>query len=212
MKKAASIVALWMLIASAPAVGSDDHPFIDGDPERGEELSQTCIACHGPQGNSEESEWPNIAGQHAGYTYKQLKDYQRGEERANAQMAGMVAGLSDQDMRDLALYYEEQDHKVVGAGDDRDELVERGRVIYMGGIPSAGVAACIACHGPQGKGNPGADYPIVGGQWAAYLRDQLEQYRSGERANDPEGMMRSLAENMSDEDIEAVSEYMAGLK
>lgn len=212
MKKAASIVALWMLVASAAAVGSDEHPIVDGDPERGEELSQSCVACHGAQGNSQSSDWPNIAGQHAGYTYKQLMDYKRGEERANSQMAGMVAGLSEQDMKDLAVYYENQNHKVVGAGDDRQELVERGRTIYMGGIPHKDVAACIACHGPQGKGNPAADYPIVGGQWAAYLRTQLELYRSGERANDRNRMMRSLAENMSDEDIEAVSEYMAGLK
>jgi cytochrome c553 len=211
MKKVAAVCALGMLLASGWALADDAYPIIDGDPERGEELADTCIACHGAQGNSETSDWPNIAGQHASYTFKQLMDYQRGEERANAQMAGMVAGLDEQDMKDLAVYFEEQPHKVTGAGDDREALVERGQTIYMGGIPSKEVTACIACHGPNGKGNPAADYPIVGGQWAAYLRDQLHQYRDGERANDVNRMMRSLAEKMSDDEIEAVAEYMAGL-
>lgn len=210
MKKAVSVLALWALLASVSAHGSD-FPDIDGDPEAGEELSQACVACHGAQGNSEDAQWPNIAGQHAGYLYKQLQDYKRGEERTNAQMAGLVADLGEQDMKDLAVYYAQQPHKVTGAGDEREELVERGRQIYMGGIPHKGVAACIACHGPQGSGNPAADYPVVGGQWAAYLRNQLQQYRSGERANDRNAMMRSLAESMSDAEIEAVAEYMAGL-
>jgi len=211
MKKVAAVCALGVLLASGWALADDQYPIIDGDPERGEELMQACIACHGAQGNSESSDWPNIAGQHASYTFKQLMDYKRGEQRDNAQMAGIVADLDEQDMKDLAVFYEQQPHKVMGAGDDREELVERGKKIYMGGIPSKEVAACIACHGPQGKGNPMADYPLVGGQWAAYLRDQMHQFRDGERANDANSMMRSLAEKMSDEEIEAVSEYMAGL-
>ncbi|MDZ7748312.1 MAG: c-type cytochrome [Halofilum sp. (in: g-proteobacteria)] len=92
-----------------------------------------------------------------------------------------------------------------------EDLVERGRRIYLGGIPSKGVAACVACHGPRGKGNPAADYPVVGGQWPQYLMQQLQHFRSGERANDPNAMMRSLASEMTDAEIRAVSEYMAGL-
>lgn len=211
MKKAVLLTALGLLFACAQTSASDANPIVDGDPERGEELSQTCIACHSSNGNSEDPQWPNIAGQHAGYTYKQLMDFKRGEERNNSQMSGIVADLSEQDMKDLAVYYEEQSHKVTGAGDDKEDLVEQGRNIYMGGIAHKDVAACIACHGPNGKGNPAADYPIVGGQWPAYLRSQLEAYRSGERANDPNAMMRSLAEKLSDEEIEAAAEYMAGL-
>lgn len=211
MKRVSTALAVLALSALSSAGASDDNPLVKGDPEAGAELSLTCIACHGEQGNSEQPMWPNIAGQHAGYLFQQLLDYQVGEERSDPQMAGMVAGLSEQDMLDLAAFYSGLPHKVTGAADDAQELVERGRVIYMGGIPDKGVAACIACHGPGGQGNPAADYPVVGGQWSAYLRDQLRQYRSGERSNDADAVMRSLAENMSDEEIDAVAEYMAGL-
>ena len=211
MKKAVSVIAASLLVGSGAALGEDAHPIIDGDPERGEDLAQACIACHGEVGNSDDPEWPNLAGQNARYHFEQLQAFQEGEHRYNAQMEGQVAGLSEQDMKDLAVYYEQQEHEVMGAGDDREELVERGEQIYMGGIPQEGVAACIACHGPRGEGNPAAGYPVVGGQWAAYLREQLHDYRDGERSTDREEMMRSLAKDMSDEDIEAVAEYMAGL-
>lgn len=211
MKKALTAVAFAASLAGAGnAPAADETPLMKGgDPDKGESLSQPCMACHGPKGNSPNGQWPNIAGQHAGYLYKQLRDYKRGEERSNAQMAGMVASLSKQDMRNLAAYYATQPQKTMGAADEA--LVERGRQIYLGGIPSKGVAACVACHGPRGRGNPAADYPDVGGQYAQYLSQQLKYFRSGERANDPQAMMRSLAADMSDEEIRAVSEYMAGL-
>lgn len=211
MKKAVAAIAFTVLLTGASvAQANDGTPHMDGgDPEKGESLSQTCVACHGPNGNSPNAQWPNIAGQHAGYTYKQLKNFKSGEERANAQMTGMVAGLSEQDMRDLAAYYAQKPQKTMGASDE--DRVARGQKIYLGGIPDKGVAACVACHGPRGRGNPAANYPDVGGQYAQYMITQLKYFRSGERANDPAAMMRSLASEMSDEEIRAVSEYMAGL-
>lgn len=211
MKKAVTAIAFALLLAgTATAQAEDGTPYLDGgDPESGESLSQTCTACHGPDGNSPEAQWPNIAGQHASYTFKQLKDFKAGEERSNSQMAGIVADLSEEEMRDLAAYYAEQPQKTMGAADE--ERVERGEKIYLGGIPNKGVAACVACHGPRGRGSPAANYPDVGGQYAQYLITQLEHFRSGERANDRASMMRSLASEMSDEEIRAVSEYMAGL-
>lgn len=211
MKKAVTAIAFAALLTGmGTAQAENGTPFLDGgDPEAGESLSQTCAACHGPNGNSPNPQWPNIAGQHASYIYKQLKDFKAGEERSNAQMTGMVANLRDQDMRDLAAFYATQPQKTMGASNE--ELVERGQKIYLGGIPHKGVAACVACHGPRGRGNPGATYPDVGGQYAQYLITQLKHFRSGERSNDRQAMMRSLAGEMSDEEIRAVSEYMAGL-
>ena len=211
MKKAVTAIAFAGLLAGASgAPAADETPNMrGGDPEAGQSLSQTCVACHGPKGNSPNGQWPNIAGQHAGYTYKQLMDFKAGDERQNAQMTGMVANLSEEDMRDLAAYYATQPQKTMGASDEA--LVERGRKIYLGGIENKGVAACVACHGPRGRGNPASDYPDVGGQWAQYLSTQLKYFRSGERANDPQAMMRSLASEMTDEEIRAVSAYMAGL-
>lgn len=223
MKKVLTGLALGTLaaLASNSVVAQDAMLTAGGDPGEGQALSGTCVACHGSDGNSPQAMWPNLAGQHAGYLYQQLKDFKAGEERRNAQMSGMVAGLDDQDMRDLAAFYAGQPHKVMGAGDE--ELVERGQKIYLGGIPDKGVAACVACHGPRGRGNPAADYPRVGGQWAQYLLTQLQAFASGaghepgeaveenQRANDDNAMMRELAVRMSEDEMRAVAEYMAGL-
>jgi len=223
MKKLLTGLALAAMATLGPAglAAAADGTGVGGDPEAGKALSQTCVGCHGTDGNSPQGMWPNLAGQHPAYLYQQLKHFKAGKLRYNAQMAGMVGGLSDQDMRDLAAYYAGQPHKVMGAGDE--DLVAQGEKIYIGGIASKGVAACIACHGPKGRGNPAADYPRVGGQWAQYLLTQLQQFGAGHgyqpegqipgnmRASDPNAMMRSLAAEMSEQEMRAVSEYMAGL-
>jgi cytochrome c553 len=179
-----------------------------GDPVRGQGLSQACAACHGSDGNSVNPEWPKIAGQHASYIHKQLMDYKSGR-RENALMAAQVANLNEQDMRDLSAFYTQQQ---MSPGTADESVAERGERIYRGGIPAAGVAACMACHSANGKGNPAAMFPRVGGQHARYSSDQLRYFRSGQRANDNGRMMRNLASRMSDADIEAVSQYMAGLR
>ncbi|HSM28334.1 MAG TPA: cytochrome c4 [Thioalkalivibrio sp.] len=179
-----------------------------GDPARGQQLSAACAACHGADGNSVNPEWPKLAGQHADYIYKQLMDYKTGR-RENALMAGQVANLDEQDMRDLGAYYARQQ---MSPGTADESLAERGERIYRGGIPAAGVAACTACHGATGKGNPAALFPMVAGQHAQYNSDQLRYFRSAQRANDNGRMMRNLASKMSDADIQAVAEYMAGLR
>lgn len=179
-----------------------------GDPTRGQQLSQACAACHGADGNSANPEWPKLAGQHADYIYKQLMDYKAGR-RENALMAGQVANLDEQDMRDLGAYYARQQ---MSPGTADESLAERGERIYRGGIPAAGVAACTACHGATGGGNPAALFPMVAGQHAQYNSDQLRYFRSAQRANDNGRMMRNLASKMSDADIQAVSEYLAGLR
>lgn len=210
MKKVVTAIAVWALAGAATVLAAEATPLMEGgDPEAGESMSRTCAGCHGPDGNSPQGQWPNIAGQHAGYLFKQLRAFKAGEARSNPQMAGIVSNLSEDDMRDLAAFYSTQPHKVMGASDE--DLVEQGRRIYLGGIPDKGVAACGACHGPRGQGNAAARYPAVGGQWREYLVQQLEQFRAGERSNDPNAMMRALAEDLSDREIRAVSEYMAGL-
>jgi cytochrome c553 len=179
-----------------------------GDPVRGQELSQACAACHGADGSSVNPEWPKLAGQHADYIHKQLMDYKSGR-RENALMAGQVVNLDEQDMRDLGAFYARQQ---TAPGTADESVAERGERIYRGGIPAAGVAACTACHGPTGTGNPAAMFPLVAGQHARYNADQLRYFRSEQRANDNGRMMRNLATKMSDSDIQAVAEYMAGLR
>ncbi|MFO8005015.1 c-type cytochrome [Thioalkalivibrio sp.] len=179
-----------------------------GDPARGQELSAACSACHGNDGNSTNPEWPKLAGQHADYIHKQLMDYKSGR-RENALMAGQVANLDEQDMRDLGAFYARQE---IEPGTADEAVAERGERIYRGGIPASDVAACTACHGPTGQGNPAAMFPVVAGQHAKYNADQLRYFRSEQRANDNGRMMRNLAARMSDADIRAVTEYMAGLR
>jgi len=178
-----------------------------GDPAAGQEKSAVCAACHGADGKAIQPSYPNLAGQHASYTAKQLTEYRDGG-RVNVLMSGQAANLSDQDILDLAAYYAQMP-KIEGVA--TEDNLTLGMNIYRGGITSAGIAACSACHGPDGMGNPTAVWPIVSGQNAQYTADQLRYFRSGERANDPNAMMRGVAKRMTDEEIDAVSNYIAGL-
>lgn len=180
-----------------------------GDAARGQSISTPCVACHSADGNSVNPAWPKLAGMDAEYLYKQLTDYKAGR-RSNVLMNLQVANLEDQDMRDLAAYFSSQTRAQGRTAADADKL-ELGRKVYFGGNMSTGVAACVACHGPAGKGNPAAVFPAVGSQHGAYSLDQLKQFRSGARANDPGRMMRNTASRMTDEEMSAVAEFMATL-
>jgi cytochrome c553 len=130
-------------------------------------------------------------------------------ERENAFMAPMVAPLSEQDMADLAAYFAGQ--KVL-PGATPEEFVELGQKVYRGGNKDSGVPACMACHGPNGSGMPAAKWPALSGQYSAYVEAQLKMFASGERNNDPSGMMRDIASRMTAAEIKAVSAYVSGLK
>ncbi len=193
-----TIISLFILVSNYSYAG---------DPAKGKTLSQTCVACHNVDGNSVSPIWPKLAGQHADYLVKQLQDFKQGK-RINAQMTAMVASLSDQDMADLAAYYASQKIKT---GSAKPELIESGQQIYRAGDSQAGIPACMACHGPAGAGNPGAHYPSVAGQHAAYTATQLKAFKSEERNNDENNVMRSITGPMTNAQIEAVSEYIQGL-
>jgi len=175
--------------------------------------TRVCAACHGADGNSTLAPNPALAGQHAEYTLKQLTNFRprddKPAERPSAVMAGMVANLSVDDLRDLAAYFETQ--KPVPRMARDAELVKLGQAIYRGGILSKNVAACSACHGPNGSGIP-SQFPRLAGQLSDYTAAQLRAFRSGERANDPNRMMRAVADKLSDREITAVAEYIAGLR
>ena len=178
------------------------------DAEAGKAKSATCIACHGADGNSSNPMWPSIAGQHASYVYKQLSDF-KANRRINASMSGMVAGLSDDDMKNLAAYYETQSPRPVAFD---AELIAKGESIYRGGITETGVAACMGCHSPSGEGNGPASWPSLKGQYPDYIVAQLQAFKQGARANDPGKMMRNLVGRMSDMEMKAVAAYIAGIQ
>jgi len=184
------------------------------DPTQARQLvDQICASCHAVDGTSTLSVNPILAGQHADYILKQLMNFRsldgKPAERSNAVMAGMVASLSAVDMRNLAAYFEAQKRKPRVARDP--ELARLGQAIYRGGILAKNVAACTACHGPNGTGMP-AQFPRLAGQFPEYTTAQLRAFRSGERTNDPNRMMRAVAEKLSDREVAALAEYIAGLR
>lgn len=198
---------LFVLAAVFSFAASVGTAMAAGDAAAGKDKSAMCAGCHGPDGNSTNPEWPKLAGQNEGYLVKQLEDFKSGK-RVNATMAPMAAGLSDQDMQNLAAFYSSQ-KKTMGAADEGQ--VELGQKIYRGGNPSSGVSACIGCHGPAGAGNPEAKFPAISGQQAKYVEVQLMAFKSGERNNDAGRMMRNTAAGMTDAEIKAVSSYVQGL-
>lgn len=207
-----SLTTLIVGVLVAPAASAQALP--KADPAKAQQIvTQVCAACHGADGNSAQSANPVLAGQHADYTVKQLMNFKpqggKPAERPNAVMAGMVANLSAEDMRNLAGFFESSRPRLLAARDP--ELVRLGQAIYRGGILAKGVAACTSCHGPNGAGVP-AQFPRLAGQYSEYSVAQLKTFRSGERANDPNRMMRAVAEKLSDREITAVSEYIAGLR
>jgi len=175
--------------------------------------AQVCAACHAADGNSIAPANPKIAGQFEEYLGKQLRDFkgQGGKKaaRESAIMAGMVANLSDADMKGLAAYYASQKLKPAAAADKN--LAAVGQKIWRGGNAASGVPACAGCHGPAGAGLPG-QYPRLAGQYAEYVAAQLKGFREGARVNDPNGAMRGVAAHLTDREIRAVSEYAAGLR
>ncbi|MCG6952689.1 MAG: cytochrome c4 [Betaproteobacteria bacterium] len=200
------------------AMGVAGHAMAQGaakaDPAKGQTIAaQVCVACHMADGNSAQPENPKIAGQFSDYLYKQLTNFKpQGNAKAareNPIMAGMVANLSDADMHNLAAYFSGQTLKPAAAQDKN--LAALGQAIYRGGNLKTGVAACAGCHGPTGAGIP-KQYPRISGQFAQYIEAQLKAFRSGARANDPNGMMRGVAARMTDQEIQAVAQYAAGLR
>jgi cytochrome c553 len=178
------------------------------DAEAGKAKSAACAACHGADGNSVNAVWPSLAGQHASYLVKQLMDFKEGR-RVNPTMAGMVAGLNEDDMKDLAAYYSSQAPKAVAFD---AELIAAGETIFRGGITSTQMAACMGCHSPSAKGNGPAAWPALRSQHAEYIVAQLQNFKNGSRANDPNGMMRNLVVRMSEEEMKAVAAYVAGIQ
>lgn len=199
-------VSVLIGIVFAAATGLAQAKF-EGDAAAGKAKSAACAACHGPDGNGgADPSWPKLAGQIPEYLYKQLADFKSGK-RSDPLMSGMAAPLSEEDMRDLAAFYASQKIKPGAAA--TQELAQKGERLYRGGNAKTAVSACMSCHGPSGHGIP-PRFPRVTGQTAAYTQKQLLLFKSSKRTNDDE-MMTRIAFRMSEDEIKAVSEYMAGL-
>ncbi len=215
---------LAMLIALALAnqvfaetsakTGSPENAFAKGNAEKGQQIaSQVCAGCHNADGNSTIPANPILAGQHAEYITKQLINYKARDnmpaERNSPVMAAMVAPLSPDDMKNLGAYYTSQNPKPGVAKDKK--LAEQGEKIYRGGNIESGVPACAGCHSPNGVGIP-PFYPRLAGQHAEYTVAQLRAFRTEQRANDVNSVMRGIVTRMSEKEIQAVAEFISGLR
>jgi len=195
-----------------------------GDAEAGAGKAAACAACHGPDGNPTDPQYPRIAGQSERYIARQLALFASGERHSGlaAVMAPFAQALSPQDMRDVGAYFAKQKG---GAGVADDTLIEDGAYaglkfyeigerLYRGGAPERGIPACLACHGPSGAGNPGPAYPRIGGQQSDYTARRLGEYKAGVTSErDPAlfHVMAQVASKLTDEEISALSSYVQGL-
>jgi cytochrome c553 len=204
-----------MLAVSSIAYAAEEKKAVKADPAKGETLYTSgdsarniaaCVSCHGAAGNSTIVQNPKIAGQHEAYIYKQLADFKT-PQRNNPIMSPISKALTDEEMKNIAAYLDKQVQKP-GAAKNKD-TVEMGKKIYRGGIAEKNVPACAACHSANGAGIP-AQFARLGGQHQDYTAAQLVAFRSGARKNSPQ--MTTIAKRMADDEIQAVADYIAGLK
>jgi len=209
-----SFLTLICLMASLSAT----QALAAGDAAAGESKVAMCSGCHGSDGNSMVAAFPKLAGLGEKYMTQQLRLIKSGE-RVIVEMTGMLIASSDQDLQDMAAFYDSKTRQVSGAQDitlvgisNPEEALDYGENVYRGGNMKTGVASCTGCHSPSGNGNGPAGYPGLGGQHADYIAKQLLAYRRGERASGANAsIMQGVAANLSDREIKAVANYISGL-
>ena len=197
----------WVFIITTIFMTGVSAQVIAGDPAAGQAKAQACVACHGADGNRAGSGFPSLAGQVPGYIAGQLLAFKSGK-RANAIMMGLAQPLSAEDMADLDAWYASQMIAPRSVSEEQLALASEGESLYRGGSAELAIPACMACHGPAGRGMP-SNYPRVAGQWPEYLESQLLAFKSGERAGK---IMGPIAHRLSAQQIHALSVYMSALQ
>ena len=198
--------------APAPATAEAAKPaeaVTFGDAKAGEGKAAVCGACHGMDGNPTDKQYPKLAGQNEAYIARQLHLFKT-MKRQNPIMLGFASALSEQDMHDVGAYFATKT-ALPGVADDK--LVEAGQAIYRGGDMKLGIPACMACHGPDGRGMAGTGFPQLGGQWTDYVATKLKDWKSGTTWGDDAlaKIMPAIAHDLTDADINAVASYVEGL-
>ncbi|MEP6882330.1 MAG: c-type cytochrome [Dokdonella sp.] len=203
------VFALAMLFSAGLACAETHEAVVLGDAKAGEAKAAVCGACHGADGNSAVATYPKLAGQNESYIVRQLGQFKSGK-RMNPIMMPFASTLSEQDMHDVAAYFS---GKQATPGQTDDAYVKRGQQLFRAGDEKLGVPACMACHGPSGRGIAGAAYPQLSGQWADYVGAKLNEWRGGTTWGDDDHakVMPAIAMRLSAEDISALASYVQGL-
>lgn len=184
----------------------------EGNAKAGKTKSELCHGCHGVDGISiDPTTYPNLAGQYAGYIFKQVQDFQLGNRHDDTMSAMAATVTSLDDLKDIAVYFSSQ--KIMSGKSGNSKKSSAGKNLFEKGNPKAGVYGCVNCHGKNGKGKSKANslFPIIGGQQKAYIIKQLNNFKTGTRKNDPAGMMGDIAKKLSKNDIENVAEFLSGM-
>jgi cytochrome c553 len=211
--------AFLIICACADLAMANSQETTVGDVVAGQSKSVACAGCHGTDGNSLVPSFPKLAGLGEKYLFKQLQDIQSKKHHI-PQMTGQLDGLQLQDLRDIAAYFNGKTLKISGAKPIEVQVnsgikvdgLELGERTFRAGNRDSGVPACTGCHSPRGLGNEPAGFPRLGGQYAEYTEVQLRAFRNGDRTNDGESqVMRQVAQHMSDAEIIALANYIAGL-
>ncbi len=199
---------LWILSITISGAIVSNSALAVGSVEAGAAKAVVCQACHGANGNSANPQWPSLAGIGAAYIAEQLKNFKDGK-RTNPVMMPNVAALSADDMADLGAYFD----SLTNTGLEADPSYwQAGEKLYRGGDEARGIPACMACHGPTGRGNEPAKFPALRGQQSVYLAKQLNDYASGARMTGPNGIMQTIAKRLSPDDIRNVASYLQGIR
>jgi len=200
----------FIRVATSLLVVISLQALAEGDATAGQAKSAICAACHGADGNSAVPNWPKLAGQHAGYLERQTALIKSGD-RSVPEMMGIVAGMSEQDLWDIAAYFSSQTNN---GGVAEESVAALGQRIYKAGNADSGVPACMSCHGPAGEGNPLSGYPALAGQHSVYTSKMLNGFRAGDNWGEgdaPSEIMNGAAAELTDAEITAVSSFIQGL-
>lgn len=203
-------IIIICLLSISISLGTIALAFAGGDPTRGKSKAIICIGCHGVDGNNSNPEYPVLAGQGEGYIAKQLSDFKAGV-RVEEHMSSMVEALNLADIPDVASYFSQQ-HRQADTLTNPAANKDQGKLIFLNGIAEKSVTPCAACHALDGMGNAAAKFPALAGQHSAYITKMLNEFRSGLRHNDATKMMQNIAANLSDQEINALSVYISGMK
>lgn len=199
---------LWILAATILSAVAGNPACAAGSVEAGATKAVVCQACHGANGNSVNPEWPSLAGLGADYIAAQLQNFKEGK-RNNAIMMPNAMALSPQDMADLGAYFD----SLPNTGLEADpSYYQAGEKLYRGGSQARGIPACMACHGPTGRGNESAKFPALRGQHSVYVIKQLTDYASGARGTGPNGIMQTIAKRLSPDDMRNIASYVQGIR
>jgi cytochrome c553 len=198
---------LWILAATiSGAIVSNSA--LPASVEAGAAKAVVCQACHGANGNSANPEWPSLAGIGADYIAEQLKNFKDGK-RPNPVMMPNAMTLSDDDMANLGAYFD----SLINTGLEADPSYwQAGQKLYRAGDAARAIPACMACHGPTGRGNEPAKFPALRGQQSVYVMKQLNDYASGARTTGPNGVMPTISKRLSPDDIRNLASYLQGLR